>query len=147
VTPAAPVVPQAAGASASGESIVDNGDPGFKSVGSWTSVPGDHNYKEEAVWAASTAATETPATATWTPDLKAAGLYDVYEWHGDDPNADHATKAPFTIKFDGDTRTIPVNLRANNGKWNLLGTSNSRRARLAVSPSAAMRTAMSSRMR
>jgi len=46
----------------------------------------------------------------------------VYEWHGDDPNADHATKAPFTIKFDGDTRTIPVNLRANNGKWNLLGT-------------------------
>jgi len=77
--------PQAAGASASGESIVDNGDPGFKSVGSWTSVPGDHNYKEEAVWAASTAATETPATATWTPDLKAAGLYDVYEWHGDDP--------------------------------------------------------------
>src|ERR1051325_3983538 len=53
------------------------------------------------------------------PDIKTAGMYDVYEWHGDDPNSDHASKAPFTVKSDDGNKTIPVNLRENTGKWNL----------------------------
>ena len=29
---------------------------------------------------------------------------------------------PFTITYDGNAKTIPVDLRSNIGKWNLLGT-------------------------
>ncbi len=104
------------------EIIIDNGDPGFKGAGDWASATGGHDYKDEVVWATAAGATDTPATATWTPAIKVAGQYDVYEWHGDDPNSDHASNAPFTIKFDGGTKTVPVNLRANTGRWNLLGT-------------------------
>ena len=74
------------------------------------------------VYAAATGPTEAPATAAWTPEIKVAGQFDVYEWHGDDPNTDHATNAPFTINYDGGNKTVAVDLRANIGRWNLLGT-------------------------
>jgi hypothetical protein len=121
---AAPAAAPAAAAtmSAPGEIIIDNRDPGFKSEGGWTSASGGHDYKDETVWATATGPTETPATATWTPEIKAAGQFDVYEWHGDDPNTDHANNAPFTVNYDGGSKTIPVDLRANTGRWNLLGT-------------------------
>jgi hypothetical protein len=114
--------PASAQPAAAAEIIIDNGDPRFKGVGDWASATGGHDYKDEVVWATAAGATDTPATATWTPDIKVAGQYDVYEWHGDDPNSDHASNAPFTIKFDGGTKTVLVNLRANTGRWNLLGT-------------------------
>jgi hypothetical protein len=123
--PAAPAVtaPAAASASASAdEIIIDNGDPSFKSEGNWTEVSGGDDFKDGTVYASGTSAGEAANTATWTPDIKTAGTYDVYEWHGDDPNSDHATKAPFTVKSDDGSNTIMVNLQTNTGKWNLLGT-------------------------
>ena len=120
--PSAPAKPAAVPAASVAEIIIDNTDPGFKSIGVWTSASGGHDYKDEVVYTTGTGATGTPATATWSPDIKAAGTYDVYEWHGDDPNTDHSSSAPFTVNFDGGSKTIPVDLRANTGKWNLLGT-------------------------
>jgi hypothetical protein len=125
--PAAPAAPAAAatpaGASASSnEIIIDDRDPGFKSEGDWTLGDSGADFKGGTLWAVGTSAGAAASTATWTPDIKIAGMYDVYEWHGDDPNSDHASNAPFTVKSDDGTKTILVNLRSNNGKWNLLGT-------------------------
>jgi hypothetical protein len=104
------------------EIIIDNSDPGFKSEGNWTAGAGGNDFKDSSTYASGTSASEAANTATWTPDIQTAGTYDVYEWHGDDPNSDHATNAPFTVKSDDGTKTIMVNLRDNTGKWNLLGT-------------------------
>src|SRR5262245_3894490 len=88
--PAAVAAPAVAPASASAdEIIIDNSDPGFKSEGNWTEADGGNDFKGGTLWATSTASTEAANTATWTPDLKTAGMYDVYEWHGEDPNSDH----------------------------------------------------------
>ncbi|HEX3856984.1 MAG TPA: hypothetical protein VHY30_06795 [Verrucomicrobiae bacterium] len=127
--PAAPAVPAAvaapvAASSSADEIIIDNGDPSFKSEGSWTSGAGGNDFKDGSAYASGTLNTDPANTATWTPDIKNAGAYDVYEWHGDDPNSDHATKAPFTVKSDDGEKTILVNLQTNSGKWNLLGTFN-----------------------
>ena len=121
--PAAAAAPAAASASAA-EIVIDNGDPGFKSQGNWATAGGGHDHKDSATYASSTSAGDAANTATWTPEIRSAGLYDVYEWHGDDPNSDHASNAPFTVKSDDGTKTIMVNLRNNTGKWNLLGTFN-----------------------
>ena len=124
--PAAPAAPAAAaapaGAPASNEVIVDNLDPGFKSEGDWKEGDSGADFKGGCLWANGTSAGAAANTATWTPDIKVAGMYDVYEWHGDDPNSDHASNAPFTVKSDDGTKTILVNLRNNTGKWHLLGT-------------------------
>jgi hypothetical protein len=125
VAPAVVSTPAAASAPAvPGEIIIDNGDPSFKSEGSWTSGSGGNDFKDGSAYASGTLNTDPANTATWTPDIKTAGSYDVYEWHGDDPNSDHATKAPFTVKSDDGEKTILVNLQTNSGKWNLLGTFN-----------------------
>jgi hypothetical protein len=129
--PAAPAAPAPAAAPAvastpasADEIIIDNGDPSFASSGNWIEASGGNDFKDGNVYASATSAADAANTATWTPDLKTAGTYDVYEWHGDDPNSDHATKAPFTVKSDEGTKTIMVNLQTNSGKWNLLGTFN-----------------------
>ena len=127
VTPVAPVAPvpvaaPAAATTSTDEIIVDNSDPGFKSEGNWTAGAGGNDFKDGSTYASGTSASESANTATWTPDIQTAGMYDVYEWHCDDPNSDHATNAPFTVKSDDGAKTIMVNLRNNTGKWNLLGT-------------------------
>jgi hypothetical protein len=119
--PAAGAALAAASASAA-EIIIDNGDLDFKSEGNWTAGAGGNDFKDGSTYASGTSVGNTASTATWTPDIKTAGTYDVYEWHGDDPNSDHATKAPFTVKSDDGTKAIMVNLQTNTGKWNLLGT-------------------------
>ncbi len=103
-----------------GEIIVDDKDAGFKSTGTWNSATAGKDYKDEVMWAVGSS-TET-ATATWTPDIKVAGMYAVYEWHGNNPANDHASNEPFTIKYDGGEKTVAVDLQSNIGKWNLLGT-------------------------
>ena len=114
--------PAAAAVAVAEEIVIDNSDPDFRSEGGWSPATGGHDYKDNVVWTMGTAATDVPSTATWTPDIKVAGLYDVYEWHGDDPNSDHATNAPLTVKYDGGVKTVLVDFRANTGRWNLLGT-------------------------
>ena len=119
-TAVAPATTVAPAASASGEIIIDNSDPSFRSEGGWTPASGGKDYKDNTVWAVGDSVDS--AKAVWTPTLKAAGTYAVYEWHGEDPNSDHATNAMFTVTFDGGVKAAKVNLRENTGKWNLLGT-------------------------
>ena len=59
-------------------------------------------------------------TATFTPDLAAAGTYQVFaRWTA---GASRAANVPFDILHNGTTDTVTVNEQANNGVWVLLGT-------------------------
>ncbi|SFB59980.1 Chitinase A, N-terminal domain [Cohnella sp. OV330] len=59
------------------------------------------------------------ATATYTPPIPEAGMYDVYEWHHTTAGP---TDAPFTIRDAEGTTDILVDQSKNGGKWNKIGT-------------------------
>ncbi|KOF08628.1 hypothetical protein AC739_19375, partial [Planococcus glaciei] len=59
-------------------------------------------------------------TVTWTPYIPVAGEYSVYVWWVEHSN--RVTNAPYTINYDGGSKTIYVNQQENGGKWNYLGT-------------------------
>ncbi len=59
-------------------------------------------------------------TATWTPDIPAAGDYAVYAWWCAD--TDRATDAPYTIDYNGGSDAVQINQTTDGGKWNYLGT-------------------------
>ena len=99
--------------------IIDNADAGFRSEGSWDPGESEQNYRDGVVWAVG--GDQATAKAVWSPDIKVPGTYEVYEWHGDDPNSDHASDAPFTINYQGGSAIVRVNFCENIGKWNLLG--------------------------
>jgi len=77
-------------------------------------------YNDETKW--TYYSPDGDATATFTPKIVKVGKYKVFEWHGADPQRDHATDAPYTINYAGGSKTIRINLDENIGRWNLLGT-------------------------
>ncbi len=101
------------------EVTVDDADPApaFQTTGTWvtsTSTAGyygagyKHNNQDPA------------STATFTPDLPAAGSYDVYlRWTA---STNRETAVPVTVHYDGGSASLTVNQTANGGTWNLLGT-------------------------
>ena len=99
--------------------IVNDGDPGFKTEGDWSVGWTSADFKGSMKWAyMSSTAT---AKAIWAPDIPKAGMYEVYEWHGADPHYDHATNAPYTVNYDGGSKTVMVDQRKNTGEWVKLG--------------------------
>ncbi len=59
------------------------------------------------------------SSATYTPAIPVAGLYDVYEWHHSTAGP---TDAPFTIRHAAGTNTVTVDQSKNGIKWNKIGT-------------------------
>ena len=102
------------------EIIIDDEDDEFSTEGYWNSATTSDEYNDETKWIYYSP--DGDATATFTPKILKAGKYEVYEWHGADPQQDHATDAPYTINYAGGSKTIKINLDENIGKWNLLGT-------------------------
>jgi hypothetical protein len=59
-------------------------------------------------------------TATWTPELDAAGNYNVYAWWPAYSN--QASDAKFTVHYNGGVSDpIEVNQKVNGKQWNYLG--------------------------
>jgi hypothetical protein len=102
------------------EIIIDDEDDEFSTEGHWNSAVTTDEYNDETKWTYYSA--DGDATATFTPKIVKAGKYKVFEWHGADPQRDHATDAPYTINYAGGSKTIKINLDENIGQWNLLGT-------------------------
>jgi len=100
--------------------IIDNTCKVFKTEGYWDMAWTDKDYKDYSIW--TSADTQVTAEAIWTPDIQVTGNYEVFEWHGDDPNYDHASNAPLTINYSGGSKTVVVNQQENIGKWNSVGT-------------------------
>lgn len=103
------------------EVVLDNDDPGVSFAGTWSDSsstvfygsPGDLAYRF-----ASLAATET-ATATYVPNLPAAGFYPVYTWvrHGTD-----RTSQLYRIRHTGGESLVRVPHHMVGNGWVYLGT-------------------------
>ncbi|HWP93828.1 MAG TPA: GDSL-type esterase/lipase family protein, partial [Thermodesulfobacteriota bacterium] len=98
--------------------IVDNTDPGFSKVGSWST------YLCGACYGANyfvTGAGTGSKKATWTFQIGAPGEYEISaQWAS---KFDRATNAPYTIKNNTTTlATVFVDQTVNGGQFNLLGT-------------------------
>lgn len=96
--------------------IIDN--PQATLVGSWfTGTSSTDKYGADYYYC-TTQQTEDKS-ARWTPNIIVAGSYDVFVWYPQGTN--RSQKAPFTIYYNGGSKTYNVNQQTNGGKWNLLG--------------------------
>ena len=102
------------------ERIIDDEDEGYTKSGTWShsTGAGDAAYNGDYDWA-STTSSETK-WAKWTPDLTAAGDYEVYIMYREGSN--RANDAPYTVYYNGGSQTIDVDQTDNGGTWVLLGT-------------------------
>lgn len=100
--------------------VVDNRSGGFRPAGNWTeaSLQKEHD-------GSSLQASASGSSATFTPQLPAAGGYRVEVYipeTGDDRKLDESAK--YTIIFNGGSVTVTQNQTAGKGKWVSLGTQN-----------------------
>ncbi|MCG2711508.1 MAG: PKD domain-containing protein [Candidatus Omnitrophica bacterium] len=95
------------------EIIIDNGDSGTSSTGTWAVSGATNPYGVNSVWS------RAGATYTWHADLSKTGTYEVYMWWTQ--YSSRSTSAPITITYSGGSQTINVNQQINGGKWNLVG--------------------------
>ena len=96
-----------------------DGPPCFVTGGKWTAVDAEGYQLNRAVWAETG---QGEATATWSAELPATGRYDVYVYHGPDPNGDHAANAKYTVAFAGGEETLTVDQTLDTDQWKLLGS-------------------------
>jgi len=100
--------------------IIDDTDDGFRCEGGWYPATTSDEYNDGTMWTYGDSVAS--ATAVFTPQIEVKGTYEVWEWHGDDPNWDHANDAPYTINYARGSETVHVDLQENIGQWNLLGS-------------------------
>ena len=100
------------------EFVIDN--QSARIVGSWTTgtssadkFSADYRYRNQGAGS---------SYVQFTPNIKTAGEYDIYEWHPQGSN--RTTNAPFVITYSGGSTTMYVNEQVNGGKWNLIGRFN-----------------------
>lgn len=100
------------------EHIVDNLDAGFSKIGVWPPSANSGYWGSDSLYHIGDGGA---ASATWTPDLPAAGRYRVYAWWIVSSN--RATEAPYTIHDLNGPTTVLVNQAdaATAARWNLLG--------------------------
>ncbi len=96
--------------------IVDNGDSGTSSNGTWSLSGGLNPYGDNSLWA------RDGATYTWSFDSQPAGSYEVLIWWSQWPS--RATDIDVVINYFGSSEIIGINQQENTGQWNSLGTYN-----------------------
>jgi PKD repeat protein len=103
-TLAAPVGPQI---------IIDNGQSGTLSTGTWTVSSGTSAYGSNSLWA------RDGATYTWRFNSQPAGIYEVSMWWTQFDS--RGTAIPVAINHADGTAQTTVNQQLNGGRWNVLG--------------------------
>jgi hypothetical protein len=101
-------------ASSAQDIIIDNGDPGTSSTGSWRVSGGSDPYGANSLYS-------KDAGSTYTFETALSGPYDVFfRWTG---WSSRCTAVPVEI-YDGDNLldTLDVNQQENASQWYLLGT-------------------------
>ena len=102
---------------ASGEVLVDNGDPGYAETGTWSAAGDAYGYQDKLTRRAAT----TGASATWTPALPATQSYEVYAWNPDFIRTG-STAARYAITHDGGTTNVLVDQTKAGQQWIDLGS-------------------------
>jgi hypothetical protein len=94
--------------------IIDDGDIGTSSSGSWNIRYGANSYNDRYLF-------NNTGGATYTFQTSADGTYELSLWWTF--YADRCTNIPIEI-YDGNSllTTINVNQQINDGQWNILGT-------------------------
>lgn len=102
--------------SSSYEQIIDDGDSGTSSTGTWAASGGVDPYAGDSLWARNT------ATYTWRFTPTQSGTCAVYMWWT--VISSRGTSIPVAINHAGGTANVTVNQQLNGGQWNLLGSYN-----------------------
>lgn len=100
------------------ETILDDGDLGASSLGTWSSQTDRKGLDYNGDYLV--AGGGTGSTYRWTPRLPNSGTYDVYAWWV--ANRKNAANVPYSIDHNGTLQTVTVNQTTNGGAWVLLGT-------------------------
>ncbi|HBG28289.1 MAG TPA: hypothetical protein DDX75_14480 [Phycisphaerales bacterium] len=96
-----------------GEVIIDNGQPGTSSTGTWDISGAPNPYGANSVWGYS------GATYTWTFTPATTGKYKISMWWT--ALTSRSGSVPVTIQHSEGTASITVNQQQNGGEWNDLG--------------------------
>ncbi len=97
--------------------LIDNTDAGCTQTGTWTShTTGTYKIGSNYLTAAPNSSSTT-ATCRWTPNIPAAGMYDVYVYY--QLASDRNRAAPYTIVYGGGTLELTQNQYSpsNLGGW------------------------------
>ena len=94
--------------------IIDNGDTGTSSTGTWAVSGGTEPYGDNSLWA------RDGATYTWQFDSEPPGTYEVLKWWSAWPS--RATDISVDINYTGGIETITINQQEGAGDWNSLGS-------------------------
>ena len=95
--------------------ILDNGEAGTTSSGTWKVSGGADPYGTNSLFSG-----EAGARYTFSIDLITPGEYQVFAWWTEWSN--RRTSVPYDITELGGTGTVTVNQRLNGGQWNQLGS-------------------------
>jgi len=95
-----------------GAVVVDDNKVTFS--GAWKSVSSTGNYAGWAHWAVKGTG---EAKATFRLKLPHPGKYAVWVFASPDPNHDHATNVPLTVKTAAGTRAVRISQRNATGGW------------------------------
>ncbi|MHB0998059.1 MAG: golvesin C-terminal-like domain-containing protein [Armatimonadota bacterium] len=100
--------------------IVDDLSAGgaFTTEGTWMPGQSGNDYNRSVKWAAKG---NGENKAYWKPNILKSGTYAVYVWYGNDLANDHATNAPYVVKYKDGTKEFRINLKQKTGQWVLLG--------------------------
>jgi len=101
---------------ATGEVLVDNGDPGYAETGTWSAAGDAYGYQDKLTRRAA----PTGASASWTPTLPATQSYEVYAWNPDFIRSG-STAARYAITHDGGTTNVLVDQTKAGQQWIDLG--------------------------
>lgn len=95
--------------------VVDNGDAGFDTTGSWSESEGQGFWGTPSIYTV-----ERGATASWTPDLALTGTYEVrVRWTNSGTRTDDAR---YTVHYAGGSRTFHRDQSGDqDAKWVRLG--------------------------
>ncbi|MDY6990739.1 MAG: hypothetical protein SWQ30_22080, partial [Thermodesulfobacteriota bacterium] len=98
--------------------VVDNPDATFNCTWGTSTALEEQRYGDDFRYIATGSTID--CTATWAPDLTAAGYYDVYAWWTS--STSRANNVPYTINHLGGPTTVWVDQTGNGGDWYALGT-------------------------
>lgn len=95
--------------------LVDNGDPGFSTTGTWELSSGEGAWNTPSIWS-----DQAGATATWTPNITRTGVYQVLIRWTD--NGYRTYNAQYTVNYAGDSQTFSIDQGGGrDAKWVSLG--------------------------
>ncbi|MCE5187063.1 MAG: PKD domain-containing protein [Planctomycetaceae bacterium] len=97
-----------------GDIIIDNGQQGTSSTGTWTVSGGTGAYGANSLYGRS------GATYTWAFDLPAAGSYEVFMWWTE--FSSRSPSVPISVQNAAGSTQLTINQQTNGGKWNSIGT-------------------------